>query len=47
MFRVDGFNALNHPVWGNPSTSITSSQFGQITAFGQPRILQIGAKVIF
>jgi len=47
MFRVDGFNALNHPVWGNPTTSITSAQFGKITTYGQPRILQVGAKVMF
>jgi hypothetical protein len=47
MFRVDAFNALNHPIWGNPTTSITSAQFGKITTFGQPRILQVGAKVMF
>jgi len=47
MFRVDAFNALNHPIWGNPTTGITSGNFGKITTFGQPRILQVGAKVMF
>ncbi len=47
MFRVDAFNALNHPTWNNPTTSITSGQFGRINGFGPPRILQLGAKVIF
>jgi hypothetical protein len=47
MFRVEAFNALNHPNWGGPTTSITSGQFGQITSFGAPRILQLGMKLIF
>jgi hypothetical protein len=38
---------LNHPIWGNPTTAITSGQFGKITTFGQPKILQVGAKVMF
>jgi hypothetical protein len=47
LFRVDAFNALNHPTWNNPTTSITSSQIGKITSFGSPRILQIGSKLTF
>jgi hypothetical protein len=31
-FRADAFNALNHPVFLNPISDITSSQFGQITS---------------
>jgi len=47
QFRLDAFNATNHPVWQNPTLSITSANFGKIIAFGSPRILQLGAKVIF
>jgi Carboxypeptidase regulatory-like domain len=47
LFRAEAFNALNHPSWNAPTASITSGQFGQITSFGSPRILQLGAKIIF
>jgi hypothetical protein len=29
--RMEAGNILNHPLYGNPSTSITSGTFGQIT----------------
>jgi hypothetical protein len=32
QLRVDALNALNHPTFANPSTDMTSSSFGQITA---------------
>jgi len=47
LFRLDAFNVLNHPTWNNPTLSIASANFGKITTFGSPRILQLGAKVIF
>jgi hypothetical protein len=47
MIRAEAFNTLNHPNWSNPTTSITSGQFGQITSFGSPRIIQFGMKLIF
>jgi hypothetical protein len=31
-FRAQGNNILNHPVFANPSTGITSGTFGQITS---------------
>jgi len=31
-YRLQAANLLNHPVFGNPSSSITSGTFGQITA---------------
>ena len=30
--RAQAFNILNHPVFANPSTSLTSSSFGQVTS---------------
>ena len=55
--RVEAFNVLNHPNFGGstpstgvglgPTASISSSQFGQITTAGDPRILQGAFKVIF
>jgi hypothetical protein len=47
MFRVEAFNTVNHPNWGTPTTSISSGQFGQITSFSAPRILQLGMKLLF
>jgi hypothetical protein len=47
MFRADAFNLLNHPTWQDPTTDITSGQFGQITDFGPPRIMQLAMKLTF
>jgi Carboxypeptidase regulatory-like domain len=30
--RLQGFNALNHPIFANPNTTLTSSSFGQVTS---------------
>jgi Carboxypeptidase regulatory-like domain len=46
-FRAEAFNALNHPVWQNPTTSISSAQFGRITTYGSPRIMQLALKLSF
>jgi hypothetical protein len=56
--RGDAFNILNHANWngnGNPVNanntapivSLTSPQFGQITTFGAPRIIQLSMKLSF
>jgi hypothetical protein len=56
--RADAFNLLNHAEWGNPSTNITSSNFGRITTTGDPgtqvipvdpkeRIIQLAARFTF
>lgn len=56
QFRAECFNVLNHPNFANPTGSVNSGTFGQITATptssgtgtqGQPRVFQFGAKVIF
>ncbi len=51
-FRFQGNNILNHPVFANPSTSITSGTFGQITGIGgggsyPERQLQLGLRFTF
>ena len=46
-FRAEFFNIMNHGNWNNPTVSIASGTFGQITAFGTPRQIQLGMKVFF
>jgi hypothetical protein len=45
--RGDFFNIVNHGNWNNPTVAITSAQFGQITSFSSPRIIQMSAKFLF
>jgi len=45
--RAECFNCLNHAEWGNPSTTITSSVFGQISTTADPRIVQLAGRFIF
>jgi hypothetical protein len=46
--RMDAFNSLNHPTFANPSTALTSSSFGQVTAItGAPRTLQFAGTFSF
>src|SRR5262249_54591204 len=44
---ADFFNLLNHAEFNNPSTSITSTLFGQISSTQPPRIGQIWARFMF
>ena len=46
-FRFDTFNSFNWVNLGNPNSTMTSPQFGQITSAGSMRQLQFGAKIIF
>jgi hypothetical protein len=46
-FRADFFNIMNHANWSNPTTSNTSSTFGEITGFGSPRNIQFSTKLFF
>ena len=45
--RAEAFNAINHANFGNPTTSLSSSNFGKILTAGDPRILQFALKVHF
>ena len=48
QFRAEALNLTNTPQFGNPSTSINSSTFGQITTqINHPRIVQLGVRFTF
>jgi hypothetical protein len=53
QFRAESFNTWNHTQFGGPgqngnfSTGVGSGNFGQITGTFDPRVFQLGAKLIF
>ncbi len=47
QFRWESFNAFNHVNYGNPSTDITSSDFGQISYANTSRYMQFALKFLF
>ncbi len=47
QFRVDAFDVLNHPVFNNPDTNLTDSNFGKVTGAGASRALQLSATLNF
>jgi hypothetical protein len=46
-FRAEAFNIFNHANLGNPTTNVSSSQFGRIVTAADPRILQFGLRYAF
>jgi hypothetical protein len=47
QIRWETFNALNHPNYNSPNTTISQSTTGVITSAGPARQMQLGAKVVF
>lgn len=50
QFKAEFLNAMNHPQFPAPNTTVTSAQFGQAIASNQanyPRRTQLMAKFIF
>jgi len=48
QLRLEAFNTFNQPVWQDPNTAVTSTQYGQITSTRKPmREMQLGIKFGF
>jgi hypothetical protein len=47
QLRSEFFNVLNKTNWNAPGRTLGASGFGEITSAGDPRIIQLGAKVIW
>ncbi len=47
QFRLESFNAFNHPQWNGVNTDVNSPQFGVITGARPGRINQLGFKFLF
>ena len=47
QFRFETFGLFNHTNFGNPSATINTSSFGNITSASGARTIQLGAKLLF
>lgn len=47
QFRVESFNTFNHTQFLNIDTGFTDSTFGQATTAQDPRVFQLGGKLLF
>ena len=46
-FRMEAANVTNHPHWGNPSATVNTATFGQISTASNPRQAQVGMRLTF
>jgi hypothetical protein len=46
-FRAESFNTWNHTQFNNVSTSFSASNFGAVTSTWDPRVFQLGMKLVF
>ena len=47
QFRAEFFNGFNHPNFGSPGTAFGNANFGVISSALDPRIIQLGLKILF
>jgi hypothetical protein len=48
QFKAEFFNIMNHANWNAPTSNLsTTSTFGEVTAFGSPRLIQMSLKFMF
>ena len=47
QFRVESFNTFNHTEFNGVNNTFGNSQFGQVNSYYDPRVLQLGGKLIF
>jgi hypothetical protein len=47
QFRTEFFNFTNTPFFGAPGTTFGLPNFGKISSAGDPRVVQLGLKVVF
>ena len=47
QLHAEFYNVMNHPNFGLPNRTINQPTTGVITSAGSPRIIQLGAKLIF
>ena len=47
QYKAEFFNIMNHANWNSPTATLSSATFGQVTAFGSPRLIQMSLKFLF
>jgi len=47
QFRAEFFNGFNHANFGSPGNALGNANFGVISSALDPRIIQLGLKILF